>query len=90
MDKLRSIESDKGSIDKELGKNEVLMEDKTYLEQRKVEVLSDSKDHDVVVNLLKDGGIKTQIVRKYLPVMNNCIRRNLGELELPIHFVLDE
>ena len=90
VDKLRSIESDKGSLDKELGKNEVLMEDKTYLEQRKVEVFSDSKDHDVVVNLLKDGGIKTQIVRKYLPVMNNCIRRNLGELELPIHFVLDE
>ncbi len=90
VDKLRNIESDSGSLDRELGKNEVLLEDKGLLEKRKVEVFSDTKDHDIVVNLLKDGGIKTQIVRKYLPVMNNCIRRNLNELELPIHFVLDE
>ena len=90
VNKLRSIESDSGSLDRELGKNEVLLEDKGLLEQRKVEVFTETKDHDIVVNLLKDGGIKTQIVRKYLPVMNNCIRRNLNELELPIHFVLDE
>jgi len=90
VDKLRSIESDSGSLDRELGKNEILLDDKGALEKRKVEVFSDTKDHDIVVNLLKDGGIKTQIVRKYLPIMNNCIRRNLNELELPIHFVLDE
>ena len=39
--------------------------------------------------LLKDSGIKTQIVNKYLPVMNKCIRKYLGELDMPIHFTLD-
>ncbi len=43
-----------------------------------------------MVNLLKDSGIKTQVVKKYLPVMNKFIRKYLGELELPIHFILDE
>ena len=47
-------------------------------------------DHEVVASLLKDSGIKAQIVRKYLPAMNNFCRRYLSELELPIHFVLDE
>ena len=29
-------------------------------------------------------------MKKYLPVMNKFIRKYLGELDLPIHFVLDE
>ncbi len=43
-----------------------------------------------MVGLLKDSGIKTQIVKKYLPVMNKCIRKYLALLDLPIHFILDE
>ena len=33
---------------------------------------------------------KTQIVKKYLPVMNKYIRQYLTELDLPLHFILDE
>ena len=46
-------------------------------------------DHETVVELLKDGGIKAQVVKKYLPVMNKFIRHYLGELDFPIHFQLD-
>ena len=44
----------------------------------------------MVANLLRDGGIKTQIVKQYLPVMNKIIRQYLTDLDLPIHFILDE
>ena len=47
-------------------------------------------DHEVVTNLLKDGGIKTQVVKKYLPAMNRAIRTHLAELDFPIHFQLDD
>ena len=79
-----------GSIDKEQGKLEVMQDDLGTLLSKKYEVMNQIADHEVVVGLLKDSGIKTQIVRKYLPVMNQLIRKYLEDLDLPIHFVLDE
>ena len=52
--------------------------------------MQDINEHEIVAGLLKDSGIKTQIVKKYLPVMNKLIRRHLEEFDLPIHFVLDD
>ena len=60
------------------------------LQEKYDSVLDEIRDNEIVVNLLKDSGIKTQIVRKYLPVMNKFIRKYLSDLELDIHFTLDE
>ena len=87
--KLTELENETGSIDKETGKLELMNEDLDTLKGKYASLLSALKDHDVVVGLLKDSGIKTQIVKKYLPVMNKYIRKYLGELDLPIHFTLD-
>lgn len=40
--------------------------------------------------LLKDGGIKTQIVRQYIPLMNRLVNKYLASLELFVDFHLDE
>ena len=73
-----------------MGKLECMEDDHRELRERIFSVEEEIREHALVVDLLKDGGIKSQIVNKYLPVMNNCIRRTLGELEFPIHFILDE
>jgi len=52
--------------------------------------MKEIEEHEIVSNLLKDSGIKTAIVKKYLPVMNRCIRRHLEEFDLMVHFNLDE
>ena len=88
--KLQELMKDTSSVDKELGKLECMEDDHRELRERIFSVEEEIREHNLVVDLLKDGGIKTQIVKKYLPVMNNCIRRTLGELEFPIHFILDE
>ena len=90
VDKIKELESDTGDYNKESAKLEVLVDDKNNLLERKDYLVQDVSEHDVVTNLLKDSGIKTQVVRKYLPVMNRCIRNYLTELDLPIHFKLDE
>ena len=59
------------------------------LKTKKRELEGEVRDHDVVVGLLKDSGIKTQVVKKYLPAMNRSIRYYLNELDFPIHFTLD-
>ena len=44
----------------------------------------------VVSNLLKDTGIKSQIIKKYLPIMNNMINKYLNELDFYVSFELNE
>lgn len=40
--------------------------------------------------LMKDGGIKSKIIKKYLPIINNQINRYLQMMDLYINFTLDE
>ena len=87
---LQSTLDNTSLLDKEEGKLEVLEEDMDGLVKRKNDLTTSAFEHELVVNLLKDSGIKTQVVKKYLPVMNKCIRKYLTELDLPIHFILDE
>ena len=77
-------------INKEEGKLELISEELNKLKLKKDEMIDTISEHDMVVNLLKDSGIKTLIVRKYLPVMNKFVRKYLADLDYPIFFKLDE
>jgi DNA repair exonuclease SbcCD ATPase subunit len=54
----------------------------TLQEQRNLE--------EVASILLKDTGIKTAIIREYLPAMNKLINKYLQAMDAYIHFELDE
>ena len=53
-----------------------LIDEKTYLE--------------VASGLLKDSGIKTKIVKQYLPVINKLVNKYLASLDFFVNFNLDE
>jgi len=53
-----------------------LREDKTYSEAAK--------------NMLQDTGIKTKIIKQYLPIMNRLINTYLTSMEFYVNFTLDE
>ena len=88
--KITESQMERGSIERELGKLDIMKEDLASLKKRYADQMSQVNEYELVVGMLKDSGIKTQIVKKYLPVMNKCIRKYLSALELPLHFVLDE
>jgi DNA repair exonuclease SbcCD ATPase subunit len=88
--KLKDSESDTGSLDKELVRLSVQEEVLKELQESVFKAQQDVVEHDIVASMLKDGGIKAQIVKKYLPVMNKFIRQYLTDLDFPIHFTLDE
>lgn len=46
--------------------------------------------NEVISELLKDSGIKTKIIRQYLPVMNKLINQYLQTLDFFVLFNLDE
>ena len=54
-------------------------------------LLQEKRNIEEVSNvLLKDTGIKTAIIREYLPVMNKLINKYLNAMDAYIHFELDE
>jgi DNA repair exonuclease SbcCD ATPase subunit len=46
--------------------------------------------YELAADLLKDAGIKTKIIRQYLPVMNKLINKYLGAMDFFVNFNLDE
>ena len=84
----------------ELEAQEHTEDDKEQLEKYKkaLEVLqgmeqnaSEQKHyHELADILLRDSGIKTKIIRQYLPIMNKLINKYLASMEFFVQFELDE
>jgi DNA repair exonuclease SbcCD ATPase subunit len=45
---------------------------------------------DVAASLLKDGGIKTKIIKQYIPVINQLINKYLSAMDFFVNFELNE
>ena len=73
--------------------NEKLVEFKTNLKETMSD-LSDVRDevlhYDFAYSLLKDDGVKTKIIKKYLPFINSQVNRYLQLMDFYINFTLDE
>jgi len=48
------------------------------------------KYYNFTYGLLKDGGVKTKIIKKYLPLINQQVNRYLQMMDFYINFTLDE
>ena len=46
--------------------------------------------YDFSYSLLKDGGVKSKIIKKYLPLINQHVNRYLQMMDFYINFTLDE
>jgi DNA repair exonuclease SbcCD ATPase subunit len=62
--------------------------------QKTYDELSGKKDliqyHDFSYSLLKDSGVKSKIIKKYLPLINQQVNRYLQMMDFYINFTLDE
>ena len=50
----------------------------------------DKETLGVVASMLKDGGIKTRIIKQYVPIMNKLINKYLAAMDFFVDFQLDE
>ena len=78
------------SIDETKKNLEVLTEDKNKLMEKKNELKEEGVLLGCVGNLLKDTGIKSKIIRHYLPIMNKLINKFLADMGFFAQFHLDE
>ena len=78
----------------------LLQEDKTRLQEyredskrikKEKEKIQDQANYlNIAKQLLQDSGIKTKIIKKYLPIMNKLVNSYLNQLEFQVKFELDE
>ena len=60
------------------------------LEQDYKELIHQKHLYDLASKLLKDDGVKAQIIKQYIPVINKTCNTYLQRMGLPIRFDLDE
>ena len=46
--------------------------------------------HEIATALLKDGGIKTRIIKQYVPIINKLVNKYLASMDFFVQFELDE
>ena len=84
------IHNDNADAKAEYSKLKVLVSDKKTLSAQLEETRKDKDTLSVASKLLKDSGIKTRIIKTYLPTMNKMIAHYLGNMEFYVNFTLDE
>ncbi len=90
------IEKDKK--DKEASSNISILENslaesenkKNDTAQKLESFISQQIHYDVVYDILKDGGLKSRIIKHYVPIINGLVNKFLGKLNLYVDFTIDE
>jgi DNA repair exonuclease SbcCD ATPase subunit len=69
---------------------ENLIKDLDILEKEKSKEKEHISYYEFSHSLMKDGGVKSKIIKKYLPLMNQQINKYLQMMDFYINFTLDE
>jgi DNA repair exonuclease SbcCD ATPase subunit len=62
----------------------------SILQSNLKQLIEEKSYYDVASTLLKDTGIKTKIVKQYLPIINKLVNKYLASLDFFVNFNLDE
>lgn len=87
---ITSADHSSGDIAAEKQKMKEYADEAIEIVNTKVDLLNVKQLHDVASALLRDTGIKTAIIREYLPVINSLINKYLGAMDFFVKFELDE
>jgi DNA repair exonuclease SbcCD ATPase subunit len=71
-------------------KLKTLQEEFNQIEQNKKELKEEKVYKEASRAMLQDTGIKTKIIKQYLPIMNQLINKYLASMEFYVNFTLNE
>ena len=87
---IAAMNKDTTNVDEEKRKLKSIADEALVLIDKKNQLYQEKQVHEVSSILLKDTGIKTAIIKEYLPVMNKFINGYLTAMDFYVHFELDE
>lgn len=85
--RLESRSGDLGTANDEL--SEMKEHQNSLMEQRLI-FNEEASYNSVMGEMLKDTGIKTKVIKQYVPIINNLVNQYLQVLDFFVHFNLDE
>ena len=87
---LNDTETKTGNISEEKTKLKTLAKDALGKTKEKTELSETGHYYDVAKSMLQDTGIKTKIIKAYLPIINKLVNKYLQAMDFFVQFDLDE
>jgi DNA repair exonuclease SbcCD ATPase subunit len=87
---VEELTNHKDSIEEENAKLKELKEELGALIKKQEELSTEKQYYEFAGSLLKDTGIKTKIIRQYLPIMNKLINKYLTAMDFFVNFNINE
>ena len=90
QENINHLEQDTGDINDERKKLKEYGKEFKEIEVQTEELIEEKFIHETAKNILKDEGIKSRIIKQYLPIMNKLINKYLTQMNFFVSFNLDE
>jgi DNA repair exonuclease SbcCD ATPase subunit len=87
---VEELTNHKDSLEEENAKLKELKEELGVLVKKQEELATEKQYYEFAGSLLKDTGIKTKIIRQYLPIMNKLINKYLTAMDFFVNFNINE
>ncbi len=84
------LQGQTGDVSKAKTELRALRKNKDTSTEKKLEYVEERTYNEVIGEMLKDTGIKTKVIKQYLPIMNRLINQYLQILDFYVSFHLDE
>ena len=89
-EEIKSINSNTKQIDTNNKEIEVAKAELKAEQDAKEELVKDKQVMEIAATLLKDTGIKTKIIKQYVPIINKLINKYLAAMDFFVNFELNE
>jgi len=87
---IEELKTNKASTESEEKELVILKNMLSTLNDSLKSLIDDKSYYEVASGLLKDTGIKTKIIKQYLPIINKLVNKYLASLDFFVNFNLDE
>ena len=87
---VEELTNHKDTLEEENAKLKELREELGILVKKQEVLATEKQYYEFAGNLLKDTGIKTKIIRQYLPIMNKLINKYLTAMDFFVNFNINE
>lgn len=87
---IKDLTENKASTEKEQTQLKELEDSLLKLQAELKQLIEEKTYYEVASGLLKDTGIKTKIIKQYLPIINKLVNKYLASFDFFVNFNLDE
>jgi DNA repair exonuclease SbcCD ATPase subunit len=87
---IKELISKKDNLEDDNEKLKSLREQLSVLVKNQSELLIEKQYYEYAATMLKDNGIKTKIIKQYLPIMNKLINKYLTAMDFFVNFNINE